>query len=139
MPSAAAIQPSRTATRSSRSERTPSGMLDPVRTACSGPSRHAPTGQPEARGPQDAEGDRGEEHDAVRAQDVVDDAAEPRADGAAQAVAEAQRAIDHAEAAPAEEVGGHRGDDGSARAEAQAEQEGICDQPSRAPVALEGE
>src|SRR4029453_4872414 len=60
-----------------------------------GPSRPGPAGQPEARRSQDAEGDRGEKHDTVRAEDVVDDAAEPRTDGAAQAVADAQRAGDH--------------------------------------------
>src|SRR3989442_16044481 len=101
MPPGAATQPSRAATRNSRSERTPSFMLDPVSTACSGPSRRAPPGQPEARGPQGAEDHRGEEHHPVRAHDVVDDPAEPRADRTPEAVAGVERAGYHDGAAAA--------------------------------------
>src|SRR5438093_11794489 len=137
MPPGAAIQPSRAAARSSRSGRTPSLMLDPVSTACSAPSRRAPSGQPETCGPQGAEDHRREEHDPVRAHDIVDDTSEPWADRATEAVAEIERAVDHAEASAAEEVGRHRGDDRAAGAEAEPEEERVGDQPAGARIGLQ--
>src|SRR5439155_87339 len=137
MATGAAIQPSRTAARSSRSARTPSLMLDALSIGRSGASRRAPPGQPEARRAAGAERYRREEHDPVGARHVVDDATEPWADRPADSVPDAERAVDHAEAAPAEEVRGHRGDDRAARAKTETEDQRVRHQPADARIALE--
>src|SRR5881628_1374081 len=133
----AVIQPSRTAARNSLSARTPSLMLDALSIARSGSSRHAPSRQPKARRAARTEHHRRQEHDPVGTRHVVDDATEPGTDRAADAVPDAERAVDQAEATPTEKVRRHRGDDRAAGAEAQAEDERVRDQPPDARIALE--
>src|SRR5437879_766994 len=136
MATGAVIQPSRSAARSSRSARTPSLMLDALSIGYSGASRRAPPGQPKARRAAHAERHRREEHDPVRARRIVDDATKPRANRAADPVPDAERAVDQAEATPAEQIRRHRGDDRAAGAEAETEDQRVRHQPSHTRVAL---
>src|SRR5438093_11321733 len=97
-----AIQPSRTAARSSRSARTPSLRLDALSIGRSGASRRAPPGQPEASRAAGAERYGREEHDPVGARHVLDDAAEAWADRPADSLPAADRPVGPAAAAPAD-------------------------------------
>src|SRR5881392_499782 len=143
----AVIQLSRMAALRSRSEKTPRALralvftglrtMRPLSTPRTRASRRAPAGGPEASRPEDAEDDRGDERDPVRAGHVVHEAGKPGAERAADPVAEVQDAIDRAEAPTLEEVGRHRGDDRPARTEAEAEEDRVEDEPRHARRRLE--
>src|SRR6185436_15434847 len=95
--------------------------------------------EPEARGAHRAESDGDQERDAIAAREVVDRSAEPRRDAAPDAVADAQEAVDHAEAPPVEELRRDRGDDGPAGAEPEAEEQGVGIERRRVAPRLEPE
>src|SRR2546429_4537801 len=140
----AVIQLSRMAALRSRSEKTPrapvftgSRTMRPLSTPRTRASRRAPAGGPEASRPEDAEDDRGDERDPVRAGHVVHETREPWAERGAEPVAEVEDPIDRAEAAATEEVGRHRGDDRPAGTEAEAEENREAPEPRRPPRRLE--
>src|SRR5207249_9304683 len=93
--------------------------------------------EPEARRAHRAERNGDQEGHPIAPGEVVDGAAEPGPEGAAETVADAEDAVDDTEAPPLEELGGHRGDDRAAGAEAEAEQEGIGVERRRMPPRLE--
>src|SRR5256884_791863 len=143
----AVIQLSRMAALRSRSEKTPRALralvftglrtMRPLSTPRTRASRRAPAGGPEASRPEDAEDDRGDERDPVRAGHVVHETREPGAERGAEPVAEVEDPIDRAEAAATEEVGRHRGDDRPAGTEAEAEEDRVDPEPRRARRRLE--
>src|SRR5437762_3796709 len=114
----AVIQVSRMAAWRSRSERTRRALralvftglrtMPPLSTPRTRASRRAPAGGPEASRPEDAEDDRGDERDPVRAGHVVHETREPWAERGAEPVPERDAPIDRAQTAATEAGRRHR-------------------------------